>query len=278
MKIRLLGPSFLLILCAAHTAIAASGPPYYLALGDSLAQGVQWSPTGDIITSSGYADDLFAQFSTTIPGLTLAKLGCPGETSSSMISGGVCQNYSQGSSQLDAAVSFLETHQVAFVTLDIGANDVDGCISSTGVDTSCVQAGFSSVGSNLPWIIRQLRNAAGPRTPIIAMNYYDPFLSAWTLGSTGQAIALQSLEAATEFNLILGTIYAVFGIPVADVAHAFHTYNLLPEPGENLPVDVFAVLSWTWMTAPPPYGPDIHPNTAGYAVIAAAFAQKIVLR
>jgi lysophospholipase L1-like esterase len=278
MRVRFLVPLFLFILCGAHPAIAASGPPYYLALGDSLAQGVQWSPTGDVITTFGYADDLFNQFSKTIPGLTLAKLGCPGETSSSMISGGECQNYSQGSSQLDAAVSFLQTHQVAFVTLDIGANDVDGCITSSGVDTSCVQAGFSSVSSNLPWIIKQLRSAAGPRTPIIAMNYYDPFLAGWTLGSSGRAIALQSLEAATEFNLILGTIYAVFEIPVADVAHAFHTYNLLPVPGENLPVNVFTVLSWTWMTAPPPYGPDIHPNSAGYAAIAAAFVEKIVLR
>jgi lysophospholipase L1-like esterase len=275
MRARFLGALFLLILCGAHPAIATSGPPYYLALGDSLAQGVQWSSTGDVITTSGYADDLFNQYSETIPGLTLAKLGCPGETSSSMISGGVCQNYSQGFSQLDAAVSFLQTHQVAFVTLDIGANDVDGCVSMSGVDTSCVQAGFNSVSSNLPWIIRQLRNAAGPRTPIVAMNYYDPFLAIWALGNSGRAIALQSLEAATEFNLILGTIYGVFGIPVADVAHAFHTYNLLPVPGENLPVNVFTVLSWTWMTELPP---DIHPNSAGYAAIAAAFAQKIVLR
>jgi hypothetical protein len=34
---------------------------------------------------------------------------------------------------------------------------------------------------------------------------------------------------------------------------------------------VFLTLTRTWMAAPAPYGPDIHPNAAGYAVIAGAF-------
>jgi hypothetical protein len=69
----------------------------------------------------------------------------------------------------------------------------------------------------------------------------------------------------------------VFGIPVADVAQAFHIYNLLPVPGENVPVNVFLTLSWTYMSAPPPIGPDVHPTPAGYAIIAGAFASKIKL-
>jgi len=274
MRIRLVSSLVLLMLATTAPVYAGSGPTYYLALGDSLAQGVQWSPTGDILTTQGYADDLFAQFSKSIPGLTLEKLGCPGETTTSMIHGGICPNYP---SQLEAAVSFLQTHQVAFVTLDIGANDVDSCVNSTTIDTACVQAGLTSVGSNLPWILRELRSAAGPHTPIFAMNYYDPFLAAWALGGNGPTLALQTLEAATEFNLLLEAIYTAFGVHVADVAQAFKTYNFLPVPGEDVPVNVFLVLSWTWMTAPPPFGPDIHPNAAGYAAIAAAFAKTIAI-
>ena len=278
MRMRFVSLFGLLMLWAATTLHAAAGPTYYLALGDSLAQGVQWSPTGDTITNAGYVDDLYAQFSKSDPHLAPpVKLGCPGETSTSMINGGICNEYPGGGSQLEAAVGFLKTHQVAFVTLDIGANDVDSCISQTGIDTACVQTGINTVASNLPWILRQLRNAAGPHTPIIAMNYYDPFLAAWALGGTGRALALGSLDAATEFSLVLDAVYGAFDIPVADVALAFRTYNFAPVPGEDVPVNVFLALTWTWMSAPPPYGPDIHPNSAGYAVIASAFAKKIKL-
>jgi lysophospholipase L1-like esterase len=273
MRIRLAGLFVCAILSGAVVARAQGSAPYYLALGDSLSQGVQLGPSGDVITDQGYADDLFAQFGPRIPGLMLAKIGCPGETTASMIEGGICP-YAEGS-QLAAAEDFLKTHTVAFVTIDIGANDVDGCISTTGIDTTCVQNGFKSVGANLPYILGRLRLAAGPRTQIVAMNYYDPFLAAWIVPSNGKALATESLAAATEFNVILGSIYTVFGVPVADVAHAFQTYNFAPVPGENLPVNVFLVLTWTYMSAPPPLGPDFHCNAAGYAAIAGAFASKI---
>jgi lysophospholipase L1-like esterase len=32
---------------------------------------------------------------------------------------------------------------------------------------------------------------------------------------------------------------------------------------------------WTWICAPAPLGPDNHPNAAGYAVIADAFAAEL---
>ena len=61
-----------------------------------------------------------------IPELTLRNVGCPGETTRSMITGkhSLC-HYAAGS-QLDAAVAFLGAHpgQVAFITLEVGANDV----------------------------------------------------------------------------------------------------------------------------------------------------------
>ena len=275
MRIRLVGLAVFVMLWGAVIA-QATEPSYYLAVGDSLAIGLlQASPTGDVPTNQGYADDLFAQYSAHIPGLVLSKLGCSGETTTSMIEGGIC-NYPEGS-QLNAAVAFLKTHKVAFVTLDIGANDVDHCFTTSGIDNSCVQNGLTTVASNLPWIVRELRQAAGANTPIVAMNYYDPFLAAWTIASGGKTVAVDSLAAATEFNLILESIYLAYRIPVADVAHAFKIYNFAPVPGEDVPVNVFLTLAWTWMGAPAPVGPDIHPNAAGYAAIAGAFASKIAI-
>lgn len=277
MRIRLVTLSVLLLVCGLTLTQMAAAQTYYVALGDSLAAGYQ--PISAPPYTQGYADDLFNLYSPHIPGLALSKLGCIGETSASMVQGGLCPEYPMGSSQLDAAVAFLQSHQghVAFITLDIGANDVDHCVSSTSIDKSCIGAGFASVSANLPLILRQLRKAAGPKTPIVGMNYYDPFLALWELGSTGQSVALESLAAATDFNALLGVIYQLFGVPVADVAQTFHTYNFLPVPGENIPVNVFFVLAWTYMGTPPPIGPDIHPNGTGYAMIAGALANKIKL-
>ena len=114
---------------------ATKAPPtYYLALGDSLARGVQPNAAGTSVeTGYGYPDQVYATLHRSHPMLELVKLGCPGETTISMINGGIC-HYSSGS-QLKAAVAFLREHRgqehrgqehngrVFLVTLDIGAND-----------------------------------------------------------------------------------------------------------------------------------------------------------
>ena len=256
----------------ALTYVAAQSN-YYLALGDSLAIGIQPSPSGDVPTNQGYVDDLYNVLRLRTPRLALVKLGCSGETTSTMRNGGIC-TYSAGN-QLAAAVAFIETHHVSLITIDIGANDIDHCVSITGIDATCVAAAFASVGSDLPQILAALRAAAGASTPIVAMNYYDPVLAAWPLGTEGQALANASVTVTNEFNALLQSAYQAFSVPVADVAHAFQTNNFTVIPFINLPVNVEVILSWTWMGAPVPLGPDVHPNAIGYAVIAGAFAEKI---
>jgi len=273
MRIRLLSLSILGMLWGTALAQASAPPTYYLALGDSLAVGVQPSASGvDASTDQGYADDLYALFRPRVPGLALTKLGCSGETTTTMIEGGVC-TYAEGS-QLAAAVGFLQTHQVRLITLDIGANDIDHCVSLTGIDTTCITDALASVAANLPQILTALRTAA-PKTRIIAMNYYDPFLAAWTLGASGQTLARATLKATAVFNSELKTIYQAFSVPVANVAHAYRIGEFTLVPVVKLPVNVFLTLTWTWMGAPAPYGPDIHPNAIGYAAIAGAFVEKI---
>ena len=63
--------------------------------------------------------------------------------------------------------------------------------------------------------------------------------------------------------------------PESSALHAYRINDFTLIPFINLPVNVFLTLTWTWMGAPSPFGPDIHPNAVGYAVIAGAFAEKI---
>jgi lysophospholipase L1-like esterase len=259
-----------LVLAGALPALAGGQTAYYLALGDSLAQGVQPNLSGaSVETTQGYADDLYGLYRAEVVGLQLAKLGCPGETTTTMIHGGIC--YPAGTSQLDRAVAFLRSHHVVLVTIDIGANNVLPCVGLSGIDTGCINQGVGEVAHDLPYILQQLRAAAGAGVPIVAMNYYDPVLAEWLQGPAGQALAKQSVQFTVFFNNVLESIYAAAGVPVADVQAAFQTTTFTP----GLPLNVTLICAWTWMCAPSPVGPNIHPNAVGYWVIAGTFAKTI---
>jgi lysophospholipase L1-like esterase len=254
-------------------------PPvsYYLSLGDSLAQGVQPDPAGTSVeTRRGYADQLSAALRAGHPGLRLVKLGCPGETTVTMINGGVCSY--PGGSQLAAAATFLRAHRarVSLVTIDIGANDADGCITRPTLTNfaSCLTKSVPQVTSNLTKILTRLRQA-DPHGRIIAMNYYLPALAQWRNGLAGRAIARLSALAIAGYNVVLLHVYKAFGVRVADVAGAFHTSDFSQQvtvPGlGRLPRNVAAICQWTWECVAPPRGPNVHANQAGYQVIARAF-------
>ena len=246
-------------------------PLYYLSLGDSLAAGVQ--PIGDPAnlyrTDEGYADQLYAMAREWYPNLRLVKLGCPGETTATMIDGGICA-YKHGS-QLDEAVAFLHAHGkfVAFVSIDIGSNDFP---CQTGL--SCLTPGASTIAQNLPTILGALRGAARPETPIVGATIYDPFLAYWLTGPEGQAFAQLSVFAAiVPLNGLLAKIYGDAGMPVADVQGAFSTTDfttMVPLPPFGLvPLNVVRLCQWTWVCAP---APNNHANAAGYHAMAEAFA------
>ncbi len=260
------------------SASAAAGPridsaPYYLALGDSLAQGVQPNASGQSVeTNQGYADDLWSRYHAASPGLRLAKLGCPGETTGTMLDGGICPY--QFASQLAQATAFLATHRVVLVTLDIGANNIDGCAHASGLDSACLAAGVAAVRHDLPLILHALRQA-GPHVPMVAMTYYDPFVAAALKGGALVALAVQSEQVAARFNQVLVAAYTAAGFAVVDVKGAFAPLDLPALPYLDLPVDLALTCIYTWMCAPSPVGPNIHATPLGYSVIALAFAQKI---
>ena len=189
-----------------------------------------------------------------------------------MIDGGIC-SYSLGS-QLAQATDFLTTHRVTLVTIDIGANDIDSCVSATGIDQSCLMAGFAAAQANMPTILAALRQAA-PSVRMVAMNYYDPFVVAALKGGADVALAQQSVQLGTTFNQLLTAAYLGYGIPVADVEHAFAPLDLPGLAGLNLAVSAVLTCVYSWMCAPAPVGPNIHATPLGYRVIASVFAQKI---
>jgi lysophospholipase L1-like esterase len=235
-----------------------------------------------IETDQGYANDLAAHYQRAFPrGLKLVDLGCPGETSTSMLTGaGSPCGYPQGS-QLAAALAFLRAHRgrVGLVTIDIGANDVDGCVTAGTISQACVTSGIAAVGHDLPLILSAVRHAAGPRARVAGMNLYDPFLADYLAGAAGQAAATQSVALASTLNQLLAQGFAAFGVRTANVAGAYRTSDFTDtatQPGTGtVPLNVARVCAWTWMCAPAPAGPNIHANATGYRVIAAAFERVI---
>ncbi len=253
---------------------------YYLSLGTSLSVGVQPDGNGILLpTNDGYADQLFDRIrpafetAAALPTeLRLTKLGCPGETLSDMMNGGNCLYLAD--SQLDAAVDFLTDNagKVHLVTIDMGANDFRNadCIGAT-VDVDCAIAVSAQISTDLAAVLTTLRNAAGPDTTIVGMNYYNPYLSSWLVDPDGPALAMQSALAIAVVMDDLGMTYATAGMPVADVYAAFESDDFTIVPSSMLPVSVANICDLTYMCDPMPVGPDIHANFDGYSRIADAF-------
>jgi lysophospholipase L1-like esterase len=283
------------IAALAPAAAQAAKPKYYLALGDSLSVGVQPNSAGKSVeTQHGYTNQLFASKRRSIPGLRLYSLGCGGEDTASMLGTGpktFCQytgdhriGYSKRrrGSQIAAAEKFLREHrgQVAFVTIDIGANDVDRCATGGAVNVACLNAGIASIKNNIPKISKRLRAAAGRSVTIVGMTLYDPFLALYFDPNT-RGIAVASPGLAKQVNQSITNGHKRNGVTrVADVSKAFSTDVTTPvtysgpltnNQPQQVPRNVERICQYTWMCVRPPVGPNIHANATGYGVIANTF-------
>jgi len=267
------------VLAACSTHAPPPKPPtsYYLALGDSLSLGIQPDADGvQVPTTGGYADQVYTVLQRTRPGLRLIHLGCSGETTKTMINGGICQY--PGGSQLAAATAFLRAHRghVVLVTIDIGANDPQDCVANKGIAlvSACIAA-MPEAAVNLTRILKALRTAAGPGVRIVGMSYYLPELWEWHNGLFGHLVARTSEGLAASYSDLLSGVYASAGDRVADVFDAFDTRDFGSQtsvPGVGtVPRNVALLCEWTWECTPAPQGPNEHANATGYRVIANAF-------
>jgi hypothetical protein len=160
--------------------------------------------------------------------------------------------------------------------LDIGANDVDGCIT-TPDPQSCVLAALPVMAQNVGQIVGTLEAViagSGQVTKIYGMNYYDPFLAAWLCPPSGPPgcpagqVQAQQTEVLTEaLNVTLLGVYSHFSVKEANVQLAYQTSNFDIVQPIGLPVNVLEICINTWMCSEG----NIHANDIGYQVIADAF-------
>ena len=245
---------------AAGAAAPANG--LYVALGDSLAYGIGASDR----TRTAYVPLLFKYFKQpqTEKVRILRNLSRPGETSDSFIAGG----------QLGLAVGVIvdPTTDTRVVTLDIGGNDLlflitaGPCESDPGGEAcqTLVAAQLVKFARNYAIILATLQTAldADPgEEKLFVMTYYNPYSGT---GLPYEAFADRALlgsdlvidcsagpgDPRAGLNDLIACIGASSGAVVADVYPAF--------VGRGYELTHVAT-------------GDIHPNDAGYAVIAQTF-------
>jgi lysophospholipase L1-like esterase len=257
---------------AAATPSAEPAPGMtYLALGDSLAASYQ--PNGD--THSGYAEQILQLEQVRLPDLRLVKLACPGERTSTMDFPKKRCPYAEGT-QLAQALAVLGSRDVAFVTIQIGSNDVFRCFGfrDNAFDEACVDELLPRISARLTSIVGALREAAGPGVPIVGATYYNPLLFLWTIPGIDHDVVVANASVWATFNDMLEQTYAALGVPVADVettfsATDFDTIVHVRGVGD-VPINVARACQWTYGCSEA-FGYDLHPNTIGYAALTQAW-------
>ena len=220
---------------------SAPGESFYVALGDSLAAAVG---------VDGYADGYVSQVHRELSlrdGIAygLRNFGRSGETSGTLLTGG----------QLGEAVEFGDANPVAYVTVNIGANDLLGHLASPDCSEdatapSCtvrIETSLAAYRNNIATIFAEVDDAF-PDAIVVVLLAYNPF----SLGFEDQvAFEAQSNEIIADLNAIAVSAAADIGFAVAD--------GFTPMRGTTT--------ATTLMTDVPP---DIHPNATGYDVLTGA--------
>ena len=261
------------------TPVTARG--FYLAVGASASLGAQ--PTGIVNhngrrTPDGYANDLVLLERYQGFAFTLDQVGCPGETVQTILNTHVADHcYTLPETQMTQAVAFLQANQssVGVVTVDLGFNNIRLCLWASPVNEACANQAIAAVRVDLPKVLKELKDAAGPNVRFVGLEYNDPFLARYNNGASGAAAATAGLFDMDRLNATLDQVYVGAGVAVANVPALFDTdvTTRIAAPGGGvIPENVAQACAMTWMCLPAPFGPDDHPNDAGYALIAQAIA------
>jgi lysophospholipase L1-like esterase len=262
-----------LALLPALGASAASRPvyqapqAYYLALGDSMAYGVQPAKADAGLPPSGfrtgYVDVFAARLRALAPKIQVVNYGCPGESAKTFI-GGACPFLAEGGhlhdafkgSQLKAVLAFLRAHrgQVSPITVTLWGNDVfeefsPACKGELVCIRSHASAGLAQFASRLDSIVGQLR-AAAPKAEII-------LTGAWNFDVEHLA------QTDPLFRSIDARIASVAAARKARVAKMYPVFS----PVENPAKAKSRICALTFICSKD----DPHPTDAGYRAMAGAF-------
>jgi lysophospholipase L1-like esterase len=264
-SIALLLSGAVLTLDAAAQTGAATPQRYYLALGDSIAYGIQPAKVRARLPPSGfdtgYVDVFAARLRALTPKIQVVNYGCPGESTKTFIAGG-CPwltgkrrlHDAFRTSQLAAALAFLRTHpgQVSPITLTLWGNDVAAFSDACKGDLACVRAraprATAQFASRLTSILLRLR-AAAPKAEIIVTG-------AW---NTDVANLRQTDPLFRSLN---ATIAQLTRSASARFADTFPVFN----PSGTLAGEKARICALTFICSEG----DGHPTNAGYRAIAAA--------
>ncbi len=247
----------------------------YLALGDSVAFG--YNP---LLVKPGVKPRVFVGYPELAARmkdgkLKLANASCPGETSTSLISGtrpdNGCQDYRQfvgklhvryAGSQLAYAEKFVATHpRTRVISMTIGANDVfvlqKSCAAAPDPN-ACALAGLpavlGTVGANLAAIYTGLRGA-GFTGDFVAVTYYSTnYADAFTTGAVG------------ALDQVLAGVTTAFGGKVADGFGAFQAATAA-FGGDSCAAGLLIRL--------PDNTCDVHPTRAGARLLAKALRAAV---
>ena len=225
---------------------AADGDAYYIALGDSLAAnvGVDEDRDGYVSRFHGWLE------TTTDEELGLRNFAIPGETSGSLLHAG----------QLDEAVEFGKDNFVRYVTIDIGANDLLGHLTSSDcsedISTSAcrerLDASLVAYERNIADVFG-LIDEAFPDATVILLTTYNPFGFGFEDRVTFEA---DSNDVISRLNAIAAEAARERGFLVAD--------GFSPLRG--------IATAATHMVDSPP---DIHPTVGGFDLLAGALIEVI---
>lgn len=244
-------------------------PTGYLALGDSYAWGYGASSPATL----GYAGRFAGYLGTQAAGgkFTFTNLAVPGQTSTEFL-GDYAARGPLGTSQLSQAVRYLRQNEADVVTLQIGGNDLlsllapgqlcNGDLILTPQCQLVAQQRLQTVTTpNLAAIVGALAGAAKPGTQILVLTYPNPF-------STGSGDAREQVT-----NVVVQYLNAIIVNSVLQLAPAAAEREVLLTT-----VDLFPLFAGQAATLTHIATGDIHPNDAGYAVIAVALQSAYRVR
>jgi len=256
---------------SAHNAPPARSHDTYLALGDSVPFG--YNP---LLVTPGVKPRVFVGYPELLakgsrPKVKVTNASCPGETSTSLITGvrpdHGCQNYREyigalhtkyAGSQLAYAKKYLaDNPRTDLVSVMIGANDAltlqDDCVRAGGDVQGCITNGLGTVLStlqaNLTTIYSGLR-AQGYDGDFVAVTYYSTDYRNQTV--TGSIAAIDS---------VLAGVTKAFGGTVAD---GFTTFAAAAAASGGDTCAAGLLIRLTATTC------DIHPSPTGAALLASA--------